>query len=332
MIPTLQQFMRALLTPDLSLRTLTDARPVTEPNGLPRLMRTTRFAEATICWRERRWLLSMPLTASALPRIERTVSAIKRLTSEWIVPYRILPGELLWQDPSGEPQRCDLVLQLLPEGRDFEDALLFEDKSTLLDALDALQAELKRLAFTHNNLTAENLRWSAGRLIPLRYHDARIGTDSDGDAAEFETLRRKITQSAGPQQIVTDVEAPYDPIRSLTGHLWTSSIREGIVLVQDPSGLYGYVDPDNNPLIPVQYKWAGDFHENRAEVETETGAGLIDREGRYIIEPRYEMIEYDYEKSVVHVRLDGRWALFDYMGRRLTEFVERNTAVGSEIC
>ena len=47
MIVTLQHFTRALLTPDLSLATLADARPVTEPNGMPRLVRTTRFAEAT---------------------------------------------------------------------------------------------------------------------------------------------------------------------------------------------------------------------------------------------------------------------------------------------
>lgn len=324
--------MRALLTPDLSLRTLTDARAMTEPNGLPRLVRTTRFAEALIEWHERRWLLSMPLTASALPRIERTVGAIKRLTSEWLVPYRILPGELMWQDPVGEMQRCDLLLQLLPEGRDFADALLFEDKPTLRAALDALEAELVRLAFSHNNLKAENLRWSGGKLIPVRYHDAQIGAGPDADAADFEILRRLIDRAAGPQQTVSDVEAPYDPVRRLAGHLWTSSIHEGMILVQDENGCYGYVDTDNNPVIASQYKWAGDFHEGRAEVETDAGMGLIDRQGRYVIEPRYEIIEYDYEKSLVYVRSDGRWALFDYLGRRLTEFGEQNLAVGSEIC
>ena len=54
MIVTLQHFSRALLTPDLSLAMLADARPVTEPNGMPRLVRTTRFAEAEVEWRGER--------------------------------------------------------------------------------------------------------------------------------------------------------------------------------------------------------------------------------------------------------------------------------------
>ena len=81
MIVTLQHFSRALLTPDLSLATLADARPVTEPNGIPRLVRTTRFAEAEVEWRGERWLVAMPLNPSAMPRIERTVSALRKLNT-----------------------------------------------------------------------------------------------------------------------------------------------------------------------------------------------------------------------------------------------------------
>ena len=54
MIVTLQHFSRALLTPDLSLATLSDARAVTDRNGMPRMVRTTRFAEAEIEWRGER--------------------------------------------------------------------------------------------------------------------------------------------------------------------------------------------------------------------------------------------------------------------------------------
>ena len=51
--------------------------------------------------------------------------------------------------------------------------------------------------------------------------------------------------------------------------------------------------------------------------------GLIDREGRYVIRPEYEIVDYDPAQSVVRVRQHGRWALFDYLGRRLTEFGDR---------
>ena len=40
MTATIQHFTRALLTPDLSLATLSDARAVTDCNGMPRMVRT----------------------------------------------------------------------------------------------------------------------------------------------------------------------------------------------------------------------------------------------------------------------------------------------------
>lgn len=53
MTPTIRIFTQALLTPDLSFATLGDARAVPDENGLPRLHRTTRFAEAEIEWHGR---------------------------------------------------------------------------------------------------------------------------------------------------------------------------------------------------------------------------------------------------------------------------------------
>lgn len=318
MIPTLQIFTRALLTPDLCLRTLSDARAITEDNAMPRLSRTTRFAEAEISWHGERWLLAMPLTPAALPRIERTASALKRLNSAWIADYRILPRELRWLDASQAEQTCDLVLQHLPAGCDFAEALHTESGQTLLSALDALEAELRRLGITHNNLKATNLRWCSGRFIPLRYHDAHLGEPGSGDLAGFDALREQIAQSSGTQE-VHDVSATYTARKSLPGHLWASNTFEGLICVEDPAG-YGFVDMDNNPVIAAQYLWAGDFHEGRAEVQTPEGMGLIDRMGNYVIAPEYEIVDYDPAESIVRVRLDGRWALFDYLGRRLTEF------------
>ncbi len=138
MIVTLQHFSRALLTPDLSLAMLADARPVTEPNGMPRLVRTTRFAEAEVEWRGERWLVAMPLNPSAMPRIERTVSALRKLNTGYLAECRILPGEMRWHDAAGTERHTDLVLQHLPAGREFAEALLAEDKATLLAALDTL--------------------------------------------------------------------------------------------------------------------------------------------------------------------------------------------------
>ena len=321
MTPTLHTFIQALQTPEISFTTLTDARPVTETGGIPPLMRTTRFAEAEIIWRGRRWLLSLPLSPAALAAVERTVSQAGRLNTEWLTEYRILRGELCWVDPTDHPQSCDLVLQHLPAGRSFAEALLTEPAGRLLEGLDALQSALRELGFSHNNLRAGNLRWSGGRFIPLRYHDANFGTP-DGDAEAFETLRRQVREAGDPMQ-VSDVAADYTPQRRLTGHRWTSHVFEGLVCVEDEGG-FGFVDTDNNPVIASRFIWAGDFREGRAEVETPGGMGLIDRNGNYVIPPEYEIVDYIPTESIVRVRQNGRWAEFDYLGQRLTEFGTNN--------
>ena len=319
MIPTLPIFMRALQTPDLAFERLATARAVTDGRGVPMLQRSSRFVEAEIEWQRRRWLLSMPLTAAALPRIERTVSRLRQLNTPWLGEYRTLPGELHWEDAAGTARTTDLVLEALPEGCTFEQALLTEKKQMLLAALDALERGLGEVRFRHNNLKASNLRWTTGRLLPLRYHDATFDTPGEADAAAFEALRRRVTESAGTQQVLHDTTAGYTPAPRLAGHLWAGHLFEGLACVEDEAG-FGYVDADNRPVIPAQYLWAGDFHEGRAEVETPTGMWLIDRQGRYVIPPEYEIVEYDPAKSVSRVRRNGRWALFDYLGRRLTPF------------
>lgn len=317
MTPTLQIFTRGVLTPDLSLRTLTEARAVTEAGGLPRLMRTTRFVEAEITWRDSQWLLSMPLSPGALFAVERPASQLKRLNTDWLTEYRILPGELRWTDAAGCAQSCDLVLQHLPAGRPFSKVLYEKPTDELLAALDALQSALRELNFTHNNLRGDNLLWTGGRFIPLRYHHASFNTPG-GDDAAFEALREQVRQCADPM-CVSDVTASYTPLRRLTGHIRTGNVFEGLICVEDAGG-FGYVDTDNNPVIPAQFDWAGDFREGRAEVETPTGMGLIDRQGCYVIPPEYEIVKYDPVESVVYVRKNGLWAEFDYLGRQTSEF------------
>lgn len=176
MTPTLNDFARALLAPDLAFATLAEARVRTDRQGLPLLRRTTRFAEAQIEWRGGNWLLFLPLAPQALLRIERTAARLRRLTTGLLADYRILPDEMQWSDATGTVRRTGLILQELPAGVGFEEALASEEPATLLAALDTLQEGLRSLGFNHRNLKPENLRWCAGRFIPLRYHDACFGT------------------------------------------------------------------------------------------------------------------------------------------------------------
>lgn len=338
MTPTLNDFARALLAPDLAFATLAEARVCTDRQGLPLLRRTTRFAEAQIEWRGGSWLLFLPLAPQALLRIERTAARLRRLTTGLLADYRILPDEMRWSDATGTVRRTGLILQELPAGVGFEEALASEEPATLLAALDTLQEGLRSLGFNHRNLKPENLRWCAGRFIPLRYHDACFGTTGADDEA-FGALRHRVGEQArhpadaATEQTLHDTTAAYTASRRLAGHRWCSNLFEGLVCVEDETG-YGFVDPSNRVVIPSNFLWANDFHEGRAEVQTAEGMGLIDKQGGYVIAPRYEIVEYDPATSISLVRLDGLWARFDYLGRQLTRFVplgELETTAAADI-
>lgn len=265
MTPTIYALLRALLAPEDSMHALKALRPVADASGRPLIRRTARFAEAEIVWREERWLLAMPLAPVAISAVERIAAHLGTLRSEWLADYRLLREEMRYEDAAGTHRRCDMVLQHLPAGRTFDEALDTEPCDTLLAALDALEEELRRLDLSHRNLKAENLRWHRGRLIPIRYHYARTGFGADAEAlgALRDLVRRRAGEGAQPR--VHDTEAAYSSGERFAGHIWTGNAFEQLVCVEDEAG-YGYVDLQNRPVIPAQYLWADDFREGRAAV------------------------------------------------------------------
>lgn len=314
MTPTLYTLLQALTAPAAHLATLHDAQAVTESDGHIVLGRTSRFAEAEITWHGSRWLLCMPLTSAAIPSIERAAARIHTLRSEWLAEYRLLRDELSYEDSLGQVRKSDLVLQHLPEGMTFDEACATHPREEIAQALEALRHELHRLGLAHRNLKPENLRWSRGRLIPIRWH--YVGSNPAEDDEAFATLLRHLADCpTAPTPPALDITVPYGtPTDRLTGHLWVGHTFEQLVCVADREG-YGFVDTDNRTVIPSQYRWAGDFHEGRAPVQTDEGMGLIDKQGNYILPPRFEIVEYHPEKSRIFVREQGRWSLYDYMGR-----------------
>ena len=179
---------------------------------------------------------------------------------------------------------------------------------------------MAQAGLTHNNLKAANLWMTPDyRLLPLRYAYMRV--DGGDDAPQFDALRAFVAEKASVAQMMCDTSAEYSaPCTAFRNHLWVGHMFEQMICVEDAEG-YGYVDTQNRYLIAPQYRWANDFHEGRAEVQTADGRmGLIDKTGRYVLEPHYEIVEYDDRTGRLLARFDGRWAAFDYEGRQLTEF------------
>ncbi len=82
-------------------------------------------------------------------------------------------------------------------------------------------------------------------------------------------------------------------------------------------GKWGYADRKGHPLPLPPLVEAGEFYEGRAAVCTTDGWGLIDSEGRFVMEAKYEELYWHREYNVVTARIAGRWSLFNRSGQQI---------------
>ncbi len=311
MAATITNFISALHTPSNVLKTLFEAR--TEEGAS--VSRTTEFAEATILWHSKRYLLSMPLTTHALRAAQRSAVVLRTLRSSRLSELTVLPDEMEYLDSRHELCRCDLLLQELPAGEPLCDCIERLEAHDLFHALDRLEAEFKRLSLSLPNLKAENVIVADGELYPTRLQYAAI--DSEASAREFAALREYISLTLNTSaQPYESCEA--QPQNALYGYRSVGNPFEGMCVAESHHG-YGYISDQGEEIIPPSYLWAGDMREGRAEVETPQGMGLIDAQGNYIIEPRYQIVEFDPRTGLSHVKLNDEWSWLDYEGREVVE-------------
>jgi hypothetical protein len=72
------------------------------------------------------------------------------------------------------------------------------------------------------------------------------------------------------------------------------------------------------------YKSASDFKEDRATVVTfDDRMGVIDRRGKYIIDPIYDYVEYNVDSGDMTVRNGDLWAVYDYLGVMIKDWHNR---------
>lgn len=317
MIPTIYNFSEGLQTPKYSFATLKDLSVRCNDDNTPQLNRTTRFVEAKIEWQGRLYMLCAPLSSSAIISIELQIHKFRRITSISLCGATILRNELIFVDSQGVIQYSDLLLQELPSDRLLSDVIGVESNEVLLNAVDKLQRALEDNQITINNVNSNNLAWDGVAIHPTRYYYLRI--DGKGDARAFEELRHTIIRTPRATTFCDVVSQEYSTSSSITGHIWVGNCFEQLICVEDSNG-YGYVDTSNNVVIPSKFLWADDFYEGRATVEMVMGMGLIDKNGNFIIPAIYEIVEYDHNDGTSQVKQNGEWALFDYMGKQMTEF------------
>ncbi|MEE3608364.1 WG repeat-containing protein [Avibacterium paragallinarum] len=81
---------------------------------------------------------------------------------------------------------------------------------------------------------------------------------------------------------------------------------EGLAAYEE-NGLWGFVNTQNQIVIPAQFAYAGRFSQGRAAVKSNKNQlwGFIDRSGRYVIAPAYHCLGYFSAEGLAGVYLGG---------------------------
>lgn len=284
-------------------------------DGAIQLQRRSTVLEAQATIEGGVLLISIPLHEEAMMRCHHIAHFIRNAQSPFLSSYTLLKDGARLGDSGSY---CDLILERIPEAPTLEQYLEGGCRSRqLLEMLRELHKEFQRIGFSHNNLKEENLLITpAKQLLAIRPHLASLNGETAGEREAFRLLRQKIHQADATPWIQAVEQRKRIEMPSPTGARWPAS--EGLFCVKE-GRKYGYKECSGEWAIAPRYYRAENFREGRAEVQSSTGAGLIDKSGNYIISPHYEMIDYNELTGITRARKKGVWYRFDYMGKPLEE-------------
>ena len=308
MIPSITSFIEALRQPHERFSSLKNLVPKVK-DGEPVVRRTSLFVEAEVSLNGRDYLLFAPLAPRVLSAASRTISLLEQCSSDFLCDCHVYYAEAKLRDDLDREFYCDVILQWLPEGEVFDVRHSSYSTKQLCDMLRDLEEEHRRLCFSHNNLVPRNIIIGTdNRMHPIRYHYATLGSECRDD---FETLLCDVKAASVGGMVVEDCVLDYDASDSRYDDVLMP--HEGLMRACH-DGLFGFIDYNMEPVIPLQYLWAEDFYENRAVVENEHGMGVIDREGNVIVPLEYEEVRYNYLQGEFIARKAFEVKTYDYNG------------------
>lgn len=271
--------------------------------------RTSRFAETVVLnMSGERFLLSVPLRKEYVNGPAALIEALEGVASPCLDELHLLRDELHYMDSLGRECVADVLVQRLPCGDRLSDAVIFS-VAGLKEQLEELQGEMTRLDLTHGNLRPENIIVGEdGHLHPVRYYYARV---DDGCQDDFAALYDMVTE-----RVIVESEPDYRELVKTEAAFETYPVQDGMMRVYCQERFF-FVDVHSGETLAGRYMWADDFCEGRAVVETESGMGVINRDGEFLIPDLYHDIEYDSIEGVFITRYGDDFVRFDYFGECL---------------
>lgn len=358
MTPTINDFAVSVAAADNSFFKLNGITFASAPDGMPRIQCTSHFAEIDARWHGTPCRIYCPIDPVNTLETERVAAALKYIDSPVLAPYRLLRHEMKMRDPEGNDPQFDLAIELLPEGERLDRVLAggitAERAARIAAAWIDTAEELDRIPFSHRAIsTSKAIVDNDGRITLFGLHHGRVARSADDNRAIAEIALELIAIATGRPAAVSAAElamshpdrqkmcnilrslidlpqslpAPHDDRSHITRELldgvdfsdreWVGLPSEDHIIFRE-NGLFGYADMFNRTVIEARFIHAENFAEGRAVVATESGFGLIDKQGRMILEPIFGDVTWSAQYNIAIVRADDGWAVYDSLGERLT--------------
>ena len=172
---------------------------------------------------------------------------------------------------------------------------------------------LHRNNISLNNLKAENIivdnlgRWHLT-------HQYYTTSSPSHDANAIESLRQLIERNA-----LSNIDSQCLG-EALSEYTTTEPMHEHRRKIEE-NGLVGFADESGSKVIECKYLSATRFVEHRSVVTLPNHRmGVVDIDGNEIIATEYDAIKYDVDSGESWALLGDKAALFDYLGKQLTEW------------
>lgn len=302
-------FEQALFAPELHFKQLRPIEPILR-NGRPIIRRTTNAIEADVLWKGRRHILYLPFRSENLIHIEKLECAMRERRRGPLISNHIFYSELLMVNSVGRRDYFDIILQEVPQGLVFEEAVRHYKAEDLRSAIRKMKSVLDTISFNHNNLKPANVViCKNGIACPLRYWYAEIEEVADNNISALEALIDKHYNA--------EVDSTKTPlfVQDSTNDEEPTSIATGCITRICRGNRYGFKFYDGSTIAPCIYTWASHFCEGRAIVARNGKMGAIDNQGRKVIPVIYKEISFDVMSGTFTATRDKYHYLIDYDGK-----------------
>ena len=198
--------------------------------------------------------------------------------------------------------------------------------------------EKERLAIVWKDGLAGILNMNGETVLPCEYvirtmdsfHEGRLPVKKEGVGYGYVNEHGEIVIpcrwtygsvfSEGLARVLDGMKSGYiDPDGNLVIFLpegWNArgDFRDGMALVENDQGLYGYIDQTGALVIPFQWEKADAFSEGIAQVWQDGKCGFIDQTGALVIPCQWKRAQKAQDGHIIVQDENGLWGVMDLAG------------------